>query len=159
MFLPDNRSHSPKDTASHLRRPKSSASNLNMCIYIHMSNNTTSKVWAEFTLYPQPNSCYKLLCVVYNHAENWICQQNHIHRYHKCHALWHSVLFDQYHLTIKFSYTHWFMLIFSGGKRDEKLILPLNDSISTTLSVQQVSYHMPWTDILNFLCITVLCQP
>jgi hypothetical protein len=28
---------------------------------------------------------------------------------------------------------------FSGGKRDENLILPLNDSVSATLSTKQVS--------------------
>lgn len=29
-----------------------------------------------------------------------------------------------------------------GGKRDEKLILPLNDSISTTLSTDQVHVYI-----------------
>lgn len=36
-------------------------------------------------------------------------------------------------------YSYLLKFIFSGGKRDENLILPLNDSLSATLSTEDVS--------------------
>lgn len=44
-------------------------------------------------------------------------------------------------INIVYRCTTYTYLCFSGGKRDENLILPLNDSISATLSLDYVSMH------------------
>lgn len=38
-------------------------------------------------------------------------------------------------------YSYFQNFTFLGGKRDENLILPLNDSLSATLSTEDVSEH------------------
>lgn len=55
----------------------------------------------------------------------------HTYQFVILHIFHHYYLPSLYHISADFS----------GGKRDENLILPLNDSVSATLSIKQVSSY------------------
>lgn len=44
-----------------------------------------------------------------------------------------------------------FLILFPGGKRDEQLILPLNDSVSLTLDCDQVSFYCSNVHLYPFI--------
>ncbi len=63
------------------------------------------------------------------------------HEYRELHIFKTNSVFLQT-VNLKFEFQIDYLIFVPGGKRDEELILPINDSLSVTLSSEQVKSYL-----------------